>query len=66
MTDWAKDLIKKLLVVNPKDRLGFHKGCAEVKAHPWFKHVNFALVYPTTFDLNRLREARAAFVPKAS
>lgn len=66
VTDWAKDLIKKLLVVNPKDRLGFHKGCAEVKAHPWFKHVNFALVYPTTFDLNRLREARATFVPKAS
>lgn len=53
-------------MVNPKDRLGYHKGCAEVKAHPWFKHVNFALVYPTTFDLNRLREMRAAFVPKAS
>ena len=37
----AKDLISKLLVVNPKERLGFNDyqtGYESIKSHPFFKH----------------------------
>jgi protein-serine/threonine kinase len=40
----AKDLIKKLLHPDPKKRLGAHDGAAEIKKHPWFKGVQWALI----------------------
>ncbi|KAK1274821.1 Protein kinase PINOID [Acorus gramineus] len=43
--DWAaRDLIERLLVKDPKRRLGAVKGAAEVKAHPFFEGVKWALV----------------------
>jgi len=36
MSPEACDLIKKLLVIDPKQRLG-DKGADEIKAHPFFK-----------------------------
>jgi serine/threonine protein kinase len=36
----AKDLIKKLLVLNPADRLG-SKGIDEIKNHPFFSGINW-------------------------
>lgn len=41
----VKELIRKLLVAKPEKRLGARYGCAEIKRHPWFKHVNFAIIY---------------------
>ncbi|KAK1300011.1 Protein kinase PINOID [Acorus calamus] len=43
--DWAaRDLIERLLVKDPKRRLGAVRGAAEVKAHPFFEGVKWALV----------------------
>lgn len=40
--DEAQDLINKLLVVNPKKRLGFgNDGANKIKKHPYFKGVNW-------------------------
>ncbi|XP_047325397.1 protein kinase PINOID-like [Impatiens glandulifera] len=40
----ARDLISGLLVKEPAVRLGSRRGAAEVKTHPFFKGLNFALV----------------------
>lgn len=40
----CKDLIKKLLAHDPKKRLGHKRGAADIKSHPWFKGVKWALV----------------------
>ncbi|KZV45653.1 hypothetical protein F511_02313 [Dorcoceras hygrometricum] len=40
----AKDLIRGLLVKNPQKRLGFKRGATEIKQHPFFENVNWALV----------------------
>ncbi len=37
----AKDLIKKLLIKNPANRLGHAKGFEEIKKHEFFKGLNF-------------------------
>lgn len=43
----AKDLITKLLVKDPANRLGTLHGAEEVKAHPWFADINFELMRQT-------------------
>ncbi|CAL9059821.1 unnamed protein product [Musa banksii] len=40
----AQDLISKLLVKNPKKRIGSAKGSAQIKRHVFFKGVNWALI----------------------
>ncbi|GAV76411.1 Pkinase domain-containing protein [Cephalotus follicularis] len=40
----ARDLISKLLNKDPDKRLGSKRGSADVKTHPFFKGLNFALV----------------------
>lgn len=40
----AQDLIRRLLVKNPKKRLGGLKGSVEVKRHEFFRNVNWALI----------------------
>ena len=44
LSDDAIDLIKKLLVRDPRKRLG-HRGAAQVKAHPFFKGVKWDRIY---------------------
>ncbi|KAK3140236.1 hypothetical protein QOZ80_5AG0397970 [Eleusine coracana subsp. coracana] len=44
----ARDLIAALLVKDPEKRLGARRGAAEVKAHPFFEGVNFALMREAT------------------
>ncbi|WOL02275.1 serine/threonine-protein kinase D6PK [Canna indica] len=40
----AKDLIRGLLVKDPENRLGSVKGAAEIKQHPFFEGINWALI----------------------
>lgn len=40
----AKDLIKRLLQKQPENRLGSVKGAAEIKQHPFFEGLNWALI----------------------
>lgn len=40
----VQDLISKLLVKNPKKRIGSLKGSVEIKRHEFFKGVNWALI----------------------
>ncbi|KAM7271267.1 hypothetical protein ACFE04_030481 [Oxalis oulophora] len=44
----ARDLITGLLNKDPNQRLGSKRGAAEVKTHPFFKGLNFALVRSLT------------------
>ncbi|KAL3813333.1 hypothetical protein ACJIZ3_014601 [Penstemon smallii] len=44
----AKDLIRGLLAKDPKKRLGFKRGATEIKQHPFFENVNWALIRSTT------------------
>ncbi|XP_010255799.1 PREDICTED: serine/threonine-protein kinase D6PKL1 [Nelumbo nucifera] len=43
----AKDLIKDLLVKDPQQRLGYKRGATEIKQHPFFENVNWALIRST-------------------
>ena len=55
----AVDLMNKLIVINPQERLGanvderFADGGAEIRSHPWFSDINF----------ETLLEDKAQFVP---
>ncbi|KAF8091571.1 hypothetical protein N665_0443s0028 [Sinapis alba] len=40
----AKDLIRGLLVKEPENRFGSVKGSAEIKRHPFFEGLNWALI----------------------
>ncbi|XP_042499895.1 serine/threonine-protein kinase D6PKL1-like isoform X2 [Macadamia integrifolia] len=40
----AKDLIRGLLVKEPENRLGSMKGATEIKQHPFFEGLNWALI----------------------
>lgn len=40
----VEDLIRRLLVKNPKKRIGSSKGSVEIKRHEFFKGVNWALI----------------------
>ncbi|CAN0890962.1 Serine/threonine-protein kinase D6PKL2 [Linum grandiflorum] len=40
----ARDLIRGLLVKEPQNRLAYKRGATEVKQHPFFEGVNWALI----------------------
>nr|AML79646.1 putative LOV domain-containing protein [Mougeotia sp. BC-2016] len=40
----VKDLMEALLTKNSEDRLGFHFGASEIKMHPFFKNIDWALI----------------------
>uniref|UniRef100_A0A0D9WPE7 Protein kinase G11A n=1 Tax=Leersia perrieri TaxID=77586 RepID=A0A0D9WPE7_9ORYZ len=40
----ARDLIRGLLVKDPQQRLGCKRGATEIKQHPFFEGVNWALI----------------------
>eukprot|EP00250_Pteridium_aquilinum_P018034 c23907_g3_i2 orf=833-2524(+) len=55
----ARDLIRGLLVKDPQHRLAYKRGATEIKQHPFFDGVNWALIrsvlppdIPKPFDLN--------------
>ncbi|MCL7028769.1 hypothetical protein MKW94_018210 [Papaver nudicaule] len=43
----AKDLIRGLLMKDPQHRLGYKRGATEIKQHPFFENVNWALIRST-------------------
>ncbi|KAJ7956653.1 Protein kinase [Quillaja saponaria] len=68
----VQDLISKLLVKNPKKRLGSLKGSVEIKRHEFFKGVNWALIrsvrppeVPSDLHKNNVRTSRV-LLPKLS
>lgn len=44
----ARDLIRGLLVKEPQQRLAYRRGAAEVKQHPFFQSINWALIRCTS------------------
>jgi serine/threonine protein kinase len=52
----ARDLVRGLLVKEPHNRLASRRGAAEVKQHPFFEGVNWALV----------RSAQPPYIPDAA
>ncbi|KAM0937260.1 putative protein kinase AGC-RSK-2 family [Dioscorea sansibarensis] len=60
-----RDLISRLLVKDPSQRLGSRRGAADVKAHPFFKGLNFALLRsyrpPVIPGLTRSKSCKTPF-----
>lgn len=61
----GKDLIKSLLVKEPENRLGSARGAAEIKQHPFFEGLNWALIrcaappdIPRSYDVGTPAVAR--------
>ncbi|KAL3742346.1 hypothetical protein ACJRO7_017769 [Eucalyptus globulus] len=57
----ARDLIRGLLVKEPQNRLAYKRGATEIKQHPFFEGVNWALIrcatppeVPKPVDIERL------------
>uniref|UniRef100_A0A1J3JVK4 non-specific serine/threonine protein kinase n=1 Tax=Noccaea caerulescens TaxID=107243 RepID=A0A1J3JVK4_NOCCA len=44
----GRDLVQALLVKDPKNRLGTKRGATEIKQHPFFEGVNWALIRCST------------------
>ena len=66
-----QDLISKLLVKNPKKRIGSLKGSVEIKRHEFFKGINWALIRsikPPEVPNNDLycKIKKKVYVPKLS
>ncbi|XP_062106731.1 serine/threonine-protein kinase D6PK isoform X2 [Humulus lupulus] len=66
----AKDLIRGLLAKDPQKRLGFKRGATEIKQHPFFESVNWALIrgthppeIPKPIDLSFLNHTSKPEVP---
>lgn len=43
-----QDLISKLLIRDPAKRLGSIAGAEDIKGHPFFEHIKWALIRHTT------------------
>ena len=52
MCRYVKDLLTKLLKRDPSQRLGTQGGAEEVKSHPFFKSVDWALLRWETAPLS--------------
>ena len=50
----AMDIINKLIIINPMERLG-HRGINEIKNHSWFKYYDWKGVY--------LQKIKSPFIP---
>nr|GMD88572.1 serine/threonine-protein kinase D6PKL2 [Ipomoea batatas] len=57
----ARDLIRGLLIKEPQNRLAYKRGATEIKQHPFFEGVNWALIrcasppeIPKPFEFERI------------
>ncbi|KAK4439480.1 Serine/threonine-protein kinase D6PKL2 [Sesamum alatum] len=69
----ARDLIRGLLVKEPQHRLAYKRGATEIKQHPFFEGVNWALIrcatppeIPRPVDYDRLPTPAAPANEKAA
>lgn len=69
----ARDLIKGLLVKEPQHRLAYKRGATEIKQHPFFEGVNWALIrcasppeIPKPVDFERISAPAASSSEKAA
>lgn len=63
----ARDLIRGLLVKEPQHRLAYKRGATEIKQHPFFEGVNWALIRcATPPEIPKPVEAERISVPLAS
>ncbi|KAG9158226.1 hypothetical protein Leryth_000370 [Lithospermum erythrorhizon] len=60
----ARDLIRGLLVKEPQNRLAYRRGATEIKQHPFFQSINWALIrcasppdVPRPYNLNDIPRA---------
>jgi classical protein kinase C len=74
MPNDAVDLIRKLLVREPEERLGYHKGAEEIMDHGFFASIDWDALYrkevappfrPTIGDRNNLSNFDEEFVGMA-
>ncbi|KAL3526096.1 hypothetical protein ACH5RR_014468 [Cinchona calisaya] len=66
----ARDLIRGLLVKEPQHRLAYRRGATEIKQHPFFQSINWALIrcasppeVPKPFQLNDIPRVPKPEVP---
>lgn len=60
--DTAKDLMHKLLAKDPRTRLGSTRGSADIKAHAFFKGINWPLIRSTVPpEIPGLRRTRTSY-----
>ncbi|THU70499.1 hypothetical protein C4D60_Mb08t25660 [Musa balbisiana] len=69
----ARDLIRGLLVKDPQHRLAYKRGATEIKQHPFFEGINWALIrcasppeIPKPFEIARPLGTAASASQKAS
>eukprot|EP00775_Hariotina_reticulata_P006771 gene6771-6988_t len=64
----AQDLIRQLLVKDPAERLGSKAGAEDIKKHPWFEGLNWALLrnLEPPYVPRRANAAAAAVAPAGS
>ncbi|KAK9071712.1 hypothetical protein SSX86_008141 [Deinandra increscens subsp. villosa] len=67
----AKDLIRGLLVKDPQKRLGYKRGATEIKQHPFFESINWALIrgnhppeIPKPIDLSFFNQTVKSTLPQ--
>ncbi|XP_042477569.1 serine/threonine-protein kinase RHS3 [Macadamia integrifolia] len=67
----ARDLIRGLLVKDPHRRIAYKRGATEIKQHPFFEGVNWALVrssmpphIPEPVDFGQYASKETAHIPK--
>lgn len=59
---YARDLIRGLLLKEPGNRLGFVKGAVEIKNHPFFEGLNWALIRCTVPpERPRIKKGKLSF-----
>lgn len=58
-----QDLISALLVRDPEKRLGSHAGAEDIKGHPFYSEINWALLRNTRPPYVPRRGARKASAP---
>ncbi|KAI3741556.1 hypothetical protein L1987_59230 [Smallanthus sonchifolius] len=56
----ARDLISRLLDKDPENRFGAKRGAADIKTHPFFNGLNFALIRSTTPPVIPLQKTTTA------
>jgi protein-serine/threonine kinase len=59
ISDEFKDLLTKLLIKIPNKRLGGTNGAEEIKEHPFFKDINWALIRNSRTPFHRIYKRRS-------